>query len=507
MDAVKGGGAPRRCRPSSTGRRRCRGAPCLWTAGSVDVTLDAPGADVGLDDGDVVLTWRVPRARITELGWDCAVVAPDAVVGGATNTRDLLRAGTESRTTDCDAGSCGRPRGRLDALRLTRPEGEFLAAVHRGSSRSSAATRSGRRASCCPSTRRSPGGTLRVLAALQGTRTDPATAEQPGKVMHELRQATLAIDNDELSLPPLYYGTVDATALWVCLLHDAWRAGLRTPRSRRCSLRSNGPWCGCETTVTTTVTGCSSTSTRPAAAWRTRGGRTPRQRAVARRDARGEGRSPSARCRATRTRQPSTARDLLDAFGRTGGDGWRAWAARLAERFREAFWVRDEVGPYPAIALDAAKRPVDSATSNIGHLLGTGILSPEEEAVVAARVVAPDMARGSACARCPPRPPAWPLSTTVAPCGRTTLRSSSMGSSGPATGPRPGCSPSSSSPRRSRSTSGCPSCTPGTRRTRCPVRRRTPPPAGRRRGARPAAFPVWVALRLTAGGRGQAVAG
>ena len=29
-----------------------------------------------------------------------------------------------------------------------------------------------------------------------------------------------------VSLPPLYYGTIDATPLWICLLHDAWRAGL-----------------------------------------------------------------------------------------------------------------------------------------------------------------------------------------------------------------------------------------------------------------------------------------
>jgi glycogen debranching enzyme len=62
--------------------------------------------------------------------------------------------------------------------------------------------------------------------------------------------------------------------------------------------------------------------------------------------------------------------------------------------FRERFWVADEIGPYPAIALDARKSAVDSATSNIGHLLGTGLLSADEERVVAERVVAPDMASG-----------------------------------------------------------------------------------------------------------------
>ena len=41
-------------------------------------------------------------------------------------------------------------------------------------------------------------------------------------------------------------------------------------------------------------------------------------------------------------------------------------------------------GRYPAIALDRHKRPVDTLTSNIGHLLGTGILDPDDEAHVAA---------------------------------------------------------------------------------------------------------------------------
>ena len=32
----------------------------------------------------------------------------------------------------------------------------------------------------------------------------------------------------DIALPPLYYGTIDATPLWVCLLHDVWRAGVPT---------------------------------------------------------------------------------------------------------------------------------------------------------------------------------------------------------------------------------------------------------------------------------------
>ncbi|MEH0638828.1 hypothetical protein ACFU6M_36595 [Streptomyces bottropensis] len=50
----------------------------------------------------------------------------------------------------------------------------------------------------------------------------------------------------------------------------------------------------------------------------------------------------------------------------------------LADRFRARFWVCDQQGPYPAMGLDGSGRPVDSVTSNMGHLLATGILNVDE---------------------------------------------------------------------------------------------------------------------------------
>jgi glycogen debranching enzyme len=85
---------------------------------------------------------------------------------------------------------------------------------------------------------------------------------------------------------------------------------------------------------------------------------------------------------------------LLSAFGRSGADRWLTYAADLAARFRATFWVEDAVGPYPAIALDGQKRPVDALTSNIGHLVGSGLLTPAEISMVAARLVADDMSSG-----------------------------------------------------------------------------------------------------------------
>jgi glycogen debranching enzyme len=87
--------------------------------------------------------------------------------------------------------------------------------------------------------------------------------------------------------------------------------------------------------------------------------------------------------------------ELLEAFGVPDEAApWRAWAAALRERFRAAFWVDDPAGAYPAIALDARKRRVDTVTSNIGHLLGTGLLDAAESALVARRLVSPELASG-----------------------------------------------------------------------------------------------------------------
>ena len=82
---------------------------------------------------------------------------------------------------------------------------------------------------------------------------------------------------------------------------------------------------------------------------------------------------------------------LLDAFGRTGAADLGDWAMRLRERFREAFWVSDGRGRFPAIALDGSKKPVATAASNPGRLFATGLLEPDEAADVAARLGEPDL--------------------------------------------------------------------------------------------------------------------
>ncbi|MGH9452176.1 MAG: amylo-alpha-1,6-glucosidase [Terriglobia bacterium] len=68
--------------------------------------------------------------------------------------------------------------------------------------------------------------TLRLLARFQGQRVDPSRDEEPGKIHHELRRGELANSKQIVQTP--YYGTVDATPLFIILLseHAAWTGDL-----------------------------------------------------------------------------------------------------------------------------------------------------------------------------------------------------------------------------------------------------------------------------------------
>jgi glycogen debranching enzyme len=84
--------------------------------------------------------------------------------------------------------------------------------------------------------------TLRLLARFQGGRFDPVHEEEPGKILHEYRGGEIAA----LDVTPLtrYYGTVDATPLFLCLLgeHAKWRGDLELFRELRASVDAALGW-------------------------------------------------------------------------------------------------------------------------------------------------------------------------------------------------------------------------------------------------------------------------
>jgi glycogen debranching enzyme len=232
--------------------------------------------------------------------------------------------------------------------------------------------------------------TLRVLGRRQGTKVDPATGEAPGKIMHELRREEFVLPG--VTLPAVYFGTIDATLLWISLLHDAWRWGHEPTAIAALlpQLEAALGWLaehadpdgdGFLEYVDTSGHGLANQG------WKDSGD------AVRFHDGRLAGPPIAlAEVQGYAYRAALDGAALLDAFGRPGGDRWRRYARAMADRFRRAFWVAG--GRYPALALDRDKGPVDSLTSNIGHLLGTGMLTGEEEARVAAALASEAMSGG-----------------------------------------------------------------------------------------------------------------
>jgi len=369
-----------------------------FTSGVVTATVVAPAAEVAVDDVSATITWsaEIPARSAATFSWRIEVDDPTAVVAGAEPSPDwasFTAATGDSRL----AAWLQRAVADLQALRMSttdRPEDVFLAAgapwffTLFGRDSIWAARM------LLPLGTDIAASTLRVLASMQGTQTVNETAEQPGKIMHELRPAALTIPGEGVVLPPLYYGTVDATALWITLLHDAWKWGMPASEVEALlpHLEAALAWMrdygdsdgdGFLEYVDTTGHGLANQG------WKDSGDSIQWLDGTL-----ADG--PIALCEVQAYAYEAAVggAELLEAFGREGADAWRTWAADLKERFAASFWIDDPAGAYPAIALDSAKRKVDTVTSNIGHLLGTGILTAEQSALVARRLAGPELNSG-----------------------------------------------------------------------------------------------------------------
>ncbi|MFC0680984.1 glycogen debranching N-terminal domain-containing protein [Lysobacter korlensis] len=392
LERVKAG-----LRADRTPEARLTPSGATWSGEGVSAELRAPGAAVRSGaDGALRLEWQlqIPARGTAEVEWSLSAKDAEAVVTAPSHPQPwhvpAVAAGDERLER-----WIRRALEDLDALRLetvAQPGDQFLAAgapwffTLFGRDSIWAAR------FLLPLGPELAAGTLRVLAGLQGRTETVETAEQPGKIMHELRRAQLDIPGD-ISLPPLYYGTVDATPLWICLLHDAWRWGMPDDEVRPLlpTLRAALAWMrdygdsdgdGLLEYVDATGHGLSNQG------WKDSGDSVQWQDGSL-----ADG--PIALCevQAYAYEAATHGADLLEHFGEPG-DEWRAWALTLKARFDASFWIDDPGGPYPAIALDARKRPVDTVTSNLGHLLGTGLLDARQSGLVARRLASPDLDSG-----------------------------------------------------------------------------------------------------------------
>ena len=231
--------------------------------------------------------------------------------------------------------------------------------------------------------------TLRTLARRQGQRDDPQTEEEPGKILHEVRSGEQVLG--AMTLPPLYYGTVDATALFVVLLADAWRWGADPAEVKR--LLPDAKAC-LEWMERAAGDGFIRYVDRSGHGLRNQGWKDSQDGVQWADGTLAEPPIALSEVQAYAYQAATAGADLLDAFDEPDGEHWRAWAAELSARFRDRFWVEDRYGRYPAVGLDGNDKAVDSVASNMGHLLGTGLLTPDEAGLVAARLTAEDMDSG-----------------------------------------------------------------------------------------------------------------
>ncbi|KJL31427.1 glycogen debranching N-terminal domain-containing protein [Microbacterium azadirachtae] len=366
------------------------------SSGSASFALTAPGATIGVEGAAIAIRWTTVLAPRAAVEFSFALSLEDAalvVTAPATEARAAVPSTSDPRLHRW----LDRAAGDLAALRLAlpaHPDDAFYAAgapwfftlFGRDSIWAARLALSQDPAIAA--------STLRVLARLQGTKKDPATAEAPGKIPHELRSGALSLPNEGVHLPPLYYGTVDATPLWVCLLADARDAGMPEAEVRDLlpSLRAALGWMtehgdasgsGFIDYVDETGHGLANQG------WKDSGD------SIQWRNGRlAEGPIALSEVQAYAYEAAVRGADLLDALGEDGGDALRTWAADLRARFRASYWVTTPEGRYPAIALDAHGAAVDTLTSNIGHLIGTGLLDPEEEHACADLLLGDSMSSG-----------------------------------------------------------------------------------------------------------------
>ena len=231
--------------------------------------------------------------------------------------------------------------------------------------------------------------TLMILAEYQGKNDDEWRDEQPGKILHELRMGEMARCQEIPHTP--YYGTVDATPLWLMLYAEyyAWTHDQETLDRLWSNAIAAMDWID----RNSSKTGYLSYSRQSKRGLANQGWKDSGDCIVNRQGQLATGAialcEVQAYVYAAKVRLAEIARmkKRLDL-----ADRWLDEAKDLKRRFNEDFWIPEE--DFCALALDGDGKQVDSISSNPGHCLNLGLLAPEKAYSVAERLRAPDMFNG-----------------------------------------------------------------------------------------------------------------
>lgn len=221
-------------------------------------------------------------------------------------------------------------------------------------------------------------GVLRYLGKHQGRRIDQDNEEQPGKILHEVRSGEVV----ERGLwPGKLYGTVDATALFLCALSE-------TEDWTKDDALVDELWPAAEAALEW----CFKFGDSDGDGYiEYHGGRAHNQGwkdsddSLTNTDGRAAA-GPAALCEV----QAYFHRGLVGMSPRQPALKQRA--AELKRRFNRDFWMTNV--RFVAQALDGTKRQVQAITSNPGHCLWTRIVDPSKAAHVAERLISPELFSG-----------------------------------------------------------------------------------------------------------------
>jgi glycogen debranching enzyme len=234
-------------------------------------------------------------------------------------------------------------------------------------------------------------GVLQTLARFQGTEVNPLHEEEPGRILHEMRFGDAA----SLSLGggSIYYGSADATPLFVMLLGEMRRWGVARemvdellPNAARAIEwiehfgDSDGD--GYVEYHRASDRGLSNQGWKDSWDGIRYGDGTVAE-------------APIALCEVqayTYGAYLATAHFAFEVGDTATYDRFRAKATQLKAAFNRDFWLEDK--GWFAVGLDADKRPIDSLTSNIGHCLWTGIVDEDKAHRVAEALMSPAMFSG-----------------------------------------------------------------------------------------------------------------
>ncbi|SCL14136.1 Glycogen debranching enzyme (alpha-1,6-glucosidase) [Micromonospora rhizosphaerae] len=235
--------------------------------------------------------------------------------------------------------------------------------------------------------------TILMLAALQGSRLDDFRDEEPGKILHELRYGETTGFEEQPHSP--YYGSADSTPLFVILLdeYERWTGDAALVRQLEFPARAALNWI--DTYGDLLGTGYIWYQTRNPETglknqcWKDswdsvsyRDGRLP-EYPLATCELQGyayDAKRRGARLARTFWNDPAYAERL------------EREAAALKERFNREFWIPER--EYYAQALDPEGRHVDALSSNMGHLLWSGIVDEARAGLVVQHLLGPRLFSG-----------------------------------------------------------------------------------------------------------------